>query len=63
MAKITLNDDNSGTIEWSAANIEKFTSVDSETLEFLESLDRSHISAEIAGKLSIGRDGVLHYDE
>ncbi len=63
MAKITLNDDNSGTIEWSAANIEKFTSVDSETLEFLESLDRSHISAEIEGKLSIGRDGMLHYDE
>jgi len=63
MAKITLNDDNSGTIEWSAKSIGKFTSVDSETLAFLESLDLAHISTEIEGKLSIGRDGVLHYDE
>jgi hypothetical protein len=63
MAKITLNDDNSGTIEWSANRIEKFTSVEAETLVFLESLDLSHISTEIEGKLSIGRDGVLHYDE
>jgi hypothetical protein len=61
MAKITLNDDNSGTIEWSA--IRKFTSVDPETLAFLESLDLTDISTEIEGKLSIGRDGVLHYDE
>jgi hypothetical protein len=63
MAKITLSGDNSGTIEWSAKGIEKFTSVDAETLVFLESLDLSHISTEIEGKLSIGRDGVLRYDE
>jgi hypothetical protein len=63
MAKITLNDDNSGTIEWSTNSIGNFTSVDSETLAFLESLDLAHISTEIEGKLSIGRDGVLHYDE
>ena len=63
MAKIILNEDNSGTIEGSANRIEKFASVEAETLVFLESLDLSHISPEIEGKLSIGRDGVLHYDE
>lgn len=61
-AKITLNPDHSGTIEWSTNGLATFRGVGEETLAFLESIDISCVNQKVEEKLSIGRDGILYYD-
>lgn len=61
MAKIILNQDHSGTIEWTTNGIGKFVGIE-DLLPFLLSIDLNDISLEMEEKFSIGRDGILYYD-